>query len=115
MVRLLFWPARLAMKLISLLVTAALIYLIVCGVQVVTASWVTSSCSGIKPASAITVSGGCASTSLSSDIKLRLKWAASLYSARRGPEVIVCGRSGSAAGIFGRTHLGGSGSARLPR
>jgi hypothetical protein len=96
MFRLLFWPARVAIKLVSLFVAAVLVYLIICGVQVLTASRVTSSRNGVKPAMAIAVAGGCRSSQLSADIHSRLVWAASLYAARRGPDVTVCGNSGSA-------------------
>lgn len=86
----LFAPIRLAIRLVSLVVTGAAVYLIVSGVQVVTASHLATNPSDVAPASAIVlVDGSTTSGSSSVDFDARLEWATRLFAAGRAPKVVV--------------------------
>ena len=87
---LLFWPIRLAFRLVSLIVLAAVIYVVYSGVEVVLSSRTTSNARSISSSSAIVVlPTKITGTSPGPDFLGRLKEAAALYSARRAPTVVV--------------------------
>ncbi len=91
---------RILYRIISVLVAAAIVYLVVSGVQVETASRGTILPSHVKRAAAIVVTGTPRSSQLSSDYRSKLRLAWSLYSGRRARLLYVAlpkgaSRSGS--------------------
>ena len=86
----LFAPIRLAIRLVSFIITGAIVYLVICAVQVVTASRLPTSPMKIRSASAIVVVDTPAtSSSAVRDMASRLKWTSRLYSARRAKSVVI--------------------------
>ena len=103
-----FAPIRLAIRLVSLAITGAIVYLIISGVQVVTASRTTTDPTNVGAASAIVVLGSPAARSGSSaDLRARLSWAARLYAAGRASKVAVA-TSGSGGSVAGNSELVGA-------
>ena len=87
----LFGPARLISKLISLVVFAAVVYVVVCGVQVVNASRLSTAPDSVGPAVAIVVLGEPVARADSADLTSRLRQAALLYRSGRAPSVSSMG------------------------
>ena len=85
----LFGPVRLVVRLVSLVVTGAIVYVIVCGVQVVEASRLSAAPSAVHPASAIVVLGQPVAKADRADLISRLGQAALLYRHHRSSRVIV--------------------------
>jgi hypothetical protein len=85
----LFGPVRLVVRLVSLVVTGAIVYVIVCGVQVVEASRLSTAPSAVHPASAIVVLGQSVVRADQADLTSRLRQAALLYRHDRSRRVIV--------------------------
>ncbi len=84
-----FGPVRLVVRLASLVVTGAIVYVIVCGVQVVEASRLSAAPSAVHPASAIVVLGQPVARADRADLRSRLGQAALLYRHDRSRRVIV--------------------------
>jgi vancomycin permeability regulator SanA len=88
----LFAPIRWAIKLVSLLITAAVIYVIVSGVQVVGASNAVDTASAVAPAAAIIVIGAPLVDGAPGPVLLaRLEQALALYQATRAPRLVLTG------------------------
>ncbi len=85
----LFGPVRLVVRLVSLVVTGAIVYVIVCGVQVVEASRLSAVPSAVHPASAIVVLGQPVAKADRADLISRLGQAVLLYRDHRSSRVIV--------------------------
>jgi uncharacterized SAM-binding protein YcdF (DUF218 family) len=85
----LFGPARLISKLISLALFAAVVYVAVCGVQVVNASRLSTTPDAVGPAAAIVVLGEPVAKADRADLTARLRQAALLYRSGRAPRVLV--------------------------
>jgi hypothetical protein len=85
----LFGPARLISKLISLVVFAAVVYVAVCGVQVVNASRLSTAPAAVSPASAILVVGDPVARSDRVDLVSRLRQAALLCRHGRAPRILL--------------------------
>jgi len=89
----LFWPVKLALRLVELAVTAAIVYLVVTGVQVVQASHLPTSATATPHARAIVVLGvGSVSPT---DLAARLEQAGALYHAGVADKVLLAGPPGS--------------------
>ena len=94
----LFFPIRVAMKVVSLLITAAIAYLVLSAVQVVLASRASASPSAYHDASAIVVLGAPAPGGTpGTDLTGRLDTAVALYGAHLSNRVLVTGSGGNAA------------------
>ncbi|HXZ83272.1 MAG TPA: ElyC/SanA/YdcF family protein [Acidimicrobiales bacterium] len=92
----LFTPVRWVIKLVSLALIVAVVYVVVCGVQVVISSRLSTAPSAIKPAMAIVVLGQpVANRSAGADLSARLKQAATLYADHRAGLVFVTGSAAS--------------------
>jgi hypothetical protein len=88
-VRLLFRWLR---RLIYLLIVAAVVFLVVCSVQVVSASKAPRGEDAVVPANAIVVVGSATGTSgISPDLKARCEQAGALFDAHKAPLVITTG------------------------
>jgi uncharacterized SAM-binding protein YcdF (DUF218 family) len=85
----LFGPVRLISKLLSLVVFAAVVYVIVCGVQVVNASRLSTTPDSVRPAAAIVVLGEPVAKADRTDLTARLRQAALLYRSNRAPKVLL--------------------------
>jgi hypothetical protein len=86
----LFLPFKIAIKVISLLITALVAYLVLSAVQVALASRATSNPADLHPSSAIVVDGPYEdSGALGSDLTDRLQTAGILYAAHLAPRVVV--------------------------
>jgi len=89
-VTLLFWPIRFVFRIVSLLVLAAVAYLVYSGVEVVLASRATSDAEKIPSASAIVVlPAKVTGSSPGPDNLGRLTEVAALYAAHRAPTIVV--------------------------
>jgi uncharacterized SAM-binding protein YcdF (DUF218 family) len=98
----LFFPLKVAMKVISLLITAAIAYLILSAVQVVLASRASTAASDYHRASAIVLLGAPAPGGTpGTDLTRRLETAASLYQAHLAGRVVVTGSGTAAASAEG--------------
>lgn len=92
----LFAPIRLALKLVSAAIVAALAYTIFCAVQVVRASQPAPVPSGSNHFATILVIGTPLQTgALTPDLTARLETAASLFSSHDAPRILVTGPSSS--------------------
>lgn len=80
---------RILYRTISLLISAAIVYLIVCAVQVDTASRGVISPSRAQHAAAIVVTGTPGTSQMSADFRAKLRVATSLYSRRLASLLIV--------------------------
>jgi uncharacterized SAM-binding protein YcdF (DUF218 family) len=88
----LFSPIRWLTKLLSLALTVAVVYVVVCGVQVVIASRLATAPSAVKPALAIVVLGQpVVNGSAGVDLAARLEQAATLYEDHRASSIVVTG------------------------
>jgi hypothetical protein len=85
----LFGSVRLISKLISLVVFAAVVYVAVCGVQVVNASRLSTAPAAVSPASAILVVGDPVARSDRVDLVSRLRQAALLCRHGRAPRILL--------------------------
>jgi len=85
----LFGPVRLLTRLLPLVVVAAIVYVIVCGVQVVNASSLSAAPGAVRRASAIIVIGQPVASADRSDLVARLRQAALLYRHGRAPQVVL--------------------------
>jgi hypothetical protein len=85
----LFGSVRLISKLISLVVFAAVVYVAVCGVQVVNASRLSTAPDSVGPAVAIVVLGEPVARADSADLTSRLRQAALLYRSGRARKVLL--------------------------
>ncbi|MGD0743459.1 MAG: hypothetical protein ABSA31_09310 [Acidimicrobiales bacterium] len=89
----LFGPVRLITKLVSLVVIAAVVYVIVCGVQVVNASRLSTAPAAVGPASAILVVGDPVADPVARsdrvDLVSRLRQAALLCRHGRAPRILL--------------------------
>ena len=86
----LFGPIRLALRLVTLVVIGLVVYFIVCAVQVLLASRLTTNPSVVRPASAIVVVDNTnQSGAPTGDIRARLKWTGRLYAAGRARKVML--------------------------
>ncbi|MDA8291794.1 MAG: YdcF family protein [Actinomycetota bacterium] len=89
---LLFAPIRWTLKLVYFAVLAAAVYVVVSGFQVVTASHLPTSTTGLQPARAIVVLGAPVDGSVpAADLSARLQQALALYDARLAPQILVTG------------------------
>jgi hypothetical protein len=99
----LFFGFRILSRIFSLLVSAAVVYVVVTAVQVETASRSALSPARAKHAAAIVVTGTPGRPAVSADYRAKLRVASSLYSAGLAPLLIVgapsgVGRSGALSG-----------------
>jgi hypothetical protein len=84
------WPLKMLMKLVSLVVTAAVIYLIVSGVQVVLAAKLPQGTKTLKPAATILVLGSSVAQSpLSADLVNRLEEGLKCFNDHLAPSLTV--------------------------
>jgi hypothetical protein len=86
---------RIVYRIITLAVSAVVVYLIVCGVQVEMASRSAVSPSRANRAAAIVVTGTPGMTKMSADFRAKLRVASSLYSKGLAPVLIVAVPSGA--------------------
>jgi uncharacterized SAM-binding protein YcdF (DUF218 family) len=100
----LFGPARLISKLISLVVFAAVVYVVVCGVQVVNASRLSTAPDSVGPAVAIVVLGEPVARADSADLTSRLRQAALLYRSGRARKVLLTWYPPSPGEVGSRAH-----------
>lgn len=91
---------RLLTKLLPLVVVGAVVYVIVCGVQVVEASRLSAAPGAVRQAPAIIVIGQPVASADRSDLVARLRQAALLYRHGRAPHVVLTW-SPPAAGSIG--------------
>ncbi len=113
----LFAPIRWAFKLVYFAVLAAIVYVVVSGYQVVSASHLPTSATAVPRAQAIVVLGAPAvGTAPGPDYLARLEQALALYRAHEASEVVVTGSpalAGSSGEVaVGESWLAGSGVAR---
>lgn len=88
------WPFKIAMRLIELIFSAMVIYVIVSCVQVVMASSLPTATSRYSPASAIVVIGAAvANNAPSADLQARIDEAMKLYGAHLATKIFVTGTS----------------------
>lgn len=92
---------RIIYRILSIVISAAIVYLIISGIQVETASRHTRATNSLKRAAAIVVTGSPSSTNLSSDYRDKLSLAASLYAKGRAPLLVV----GLPSGVSRSGHL----------
>jgi hypothetical protein len=85
----LFGPVRLIIKLLPLAIIAVIVYVVVCGVQVVTASRLSTAPSAVHRASAIVILGQPVARSDQADLVFRLRQTALLYRHGRARHVVV--------------------------
>jgi hypothetical protein len=86
------WPFKILMKLVSLIVTAAVIYVIVSGVQVVLAAKIPQSVGALKPAATIIVLGSTVDqNALSADLVNRLEEGLRCFHDHLAPTLTVTG------------------------
>ncbi len=90
---------RLVFRFIPLVVIGAIVYVIVCGVQVVTASSISTAPTAVRRATAIVVLGQRATAAERSDLVARLRQAALLYRNGRASRVVVTWSSPSAGSV----------------
>ncbi|HUY29974.1 MAG TPA: ElyC/SanA/YdcF family protein [Acidimicrobiales bacterium] len=89
---LLFAPIRWALKLLYFAVLAAVVYVVVTGFQVVTASHLPTTTASLRPARSIVVLGAPLVDGAPGPVLLaRLEQALTLYEAKLAPQVIVTG------------------------
>jgi hypothetical protein len=100
----LFGPVRLISKLISLVVFAAVVYVVVCGVQVVNASRLSTAPDSVRPASAIVVLGEPVAKADRADLTSRLRQAALLCRSSRAPKVLLTWYPPSAGEVGSRSY-----------
>jgi len=94
----LFAPIRWAFKLAYFAVLAAVVYVVVTGFQVVTASHLPTSAAAVRPARAIVVLGAPVVGRVAGpDLVARLEQALALYQAKLAPTVVVTGAPAVAA------------------
>ncbi len=94
----LFAPIRWALRLSSLVVLGAIVYVVVSGVQVYQASRTSSAIDAVPAASAIVVIGTpIAGSQPSADLAGRLEQALLLYEGHRAPTILVTGMPASAS------------------
>jgi hypothetical protein len=80
---------RIIYRILSLVLSAAIVYLIISAVQVETASHSTRSASHVERAAAIVVTGTPGTPNMSTDYLVKLRLAKSLYSAHNAPLLFV--------------------------
>ena len=86
------WPFKFALRIIEMIFSAMVIYLIVSAVQVVTASNLATATSSFSRASAIVVMGAPASNNAPSpDLQARIDEAMALYHAHLASRILVTG------------------------
>lgn len=94
----LFGPIRWALKLLYFAVLAAVVYVVVSGFQVVSASHLSTEVSAVGPARAVVVLGAPVTGSEPGpDLTARLQQALLLYQAKRAPTLVIAGAPATAA------------------
>lgn len=93
----LFWPVKLAFRLVSLLVFAIIVYVVVSGVQVDLASNIPAGTTGLNAAQAIVVLPGTLTAGAPSpDLLGRLQEALACYQDHLAPRLVVTGGAATA-------------------
>jgi len=95
----LFAPIRWTLRLASLVVFGAIVYVVVSGVQVVDASHLPTAVASVGPAQTIVVLGApVAGSAPGAELSGRLQQALLLYEAKRAPTIIVTGPPAASGG-----------------